>query len=232
MNGPNQLIRTIDPETYRRLCGAFHVLEIERGTVVAEAGGHSRSVYFPCGAVFSAVVPMPDGRGVEAALVGLDGMAPVSCIFGGPSPVRIVTQVTGKAIAVPAFAIREEMERDPSLRRSLLGYAGLYVTQVSLVAACNRLHDLKERLAKWLLVCRDRSGDHRLTVTHEAISQMLGSRRAGVTVALHELREAGLIRLSRGAVEIVDSARLGDAACECYEQLRSETDAFARAGVV
>jgi Crp-like helix-turn-helix protein len=152
-------------------------------------------------------------------------MAGVPILLGTDrSTGRLVVQIGGDADRMDASALRQEIARLPELRRLLLLYVQAFFTQVAQSTACNRLHSAERRLARWLLICRDRLGRDDLPITHETIAHMLGVRRATVTEAAGHLQQHDMIRYRRGVVTILRRERLEAAACECYRIVRAEFD--------
>jgi CRP-like cAMP-binding protein len=161
---------------------------------------------------------MEDGMTVEVGLIGREGFVGTAAVLDtGASPNRYFMQIPGYGFRMKAAVLRRLSDACTPLRMSLLrGVQGLLV-QTAQTAACNRVHDLQERLARWLLMCRDGVQSDRILVTQEFLATMLGTRRSSVTVAAGILQKAGLITCSRGQVAILDHAGLADAACECYQ---------------
>ena len=165
------------------------------------------------------------GDTVEVGSIGCEGMVGLPVFFGGgrsTSGVRV--QIAGDAERMEASVLQREIARTPGLRRLLNLYAQAFMSQVSQSTACNRLHAAEERLARWLLICRDRIGRDDIPITHEAMAMMLGVRRATVTEAAGALQQRGLIRYRRGVITIIDRERLEAASCECYGIVRAEFD--------
>jgi hypothetical protein len=183
------------------------------------------SVYFPHDVVISLSTIDAGGGSVEVGSVGCEGLAGLPVFLGTDrSTGRLVAQIGGEADRMEAAALQHEAARLPELRRLLLLYTQAFLTQVGQSTACNRLHSAERRLARWLLICRDRLGRDDLPITHETIAHMLGVRRATVTEAAGNLQQHGMIRYRRGVVTILRRERLETAACECYGIVRAEFD--------
>jgi CRP-like cAMP-binding protein len=199
---------------------------LEAGQLIAPAGVAFEHVYFPETAVLSVVSRMSDGGAVEVGTVGNEGIAGVATFLDAEaSPNETFAQIPGAASRVPAEQFVAGTDARPALRRLLNRYTHAYLTQVAQTAACNRLHRIEARCARWLLMTHDRVGQAaRFPLTQEYLALMLGVRRSGVTVAAGALRDAGLIRYSRGAVLVLDRAGLEAAACECYGIVRRHFD--------
>jgi CRP-like cAMP-binding protein len=179
-------------------------------------------VYFPETAVVSLVNSLSDGRMVETATVGRDGMAglPAFLQAGAPSPQAFV-HVPGSARRMDATTFRRMSGAPGPLHDVMLSYTLTFLTQVAQTAACNGSHLLEERCARWLLMTAERAGVRAFPLTHDFLSFMLGVRRAGVTNAMRSLQDRHLIRYVRGRIEILDDVGLERASCECYGTMRA-----------
>jgi CRP-like cAMP-binding protein len=193
-----------------------------RGELLYEAGDRPDEVCFPhFGMVTSLIRPMRNGATVEVALAGFDGFTAINGVLGtAPEAMRAVVQMAGAVSIVKLERLRTLMISDPSAQTRILASIAALVEQVTQNAACNRLHRIEQRLAKWLLLMWERTGTEDLALTHEFVAHMLGIRRPGVSVALAALSESGLIRHSRMRVSIRDHAGLEKKACECWGVLR------------
>ena len=184
-----------------------------------------RTVIFPETSVNSIIAIDGEGGEVEVGTVGYEGVVGLPLFLGAATaPGRAYTQIGGESYRVDAETFTRLANSLPSLRDMLRRYTQGFVSQVSQSVACNRLHSLGERLARWLLSCADRVGENRFPLTQEFMAQMLGVRRATVGEAAKDLQERGLIRYSRGTVEILDRGGLETAACSCYRIVRDEFD--------
>ncbi len=188
--------------------------------------GHaSRHVYFVEEGLASVVLTMKDGATIEVGVVGRDGVVGLPILLGGSQmPGRTFIQVEGSGFRIDAQFAKEEFERPGQLRDQLKKYLAANLLQTAQNAACNRLHTMSERLARWLLTCHDRVQSNRMPLTHEFLGQMLGVPRTTVTAAAGMLHQAGLIDYSRGHVTIKNRAELENVACECYAIARKEFD--------
>jgi CRP-like cAMP-binding protein len=168
---------------------------------------------------------MADGKSVEVGLIGKEGFVGLPLIAGyRTNPQRINTQAAGTAFRIDAGALQKALRQCPQLALALLRYSQDAAAQVTQIAACNRLHEVDERLARWLLMCQDRMDSNVLPLTHEFLAQMLGTRRASVSVAATILQRAGLIRYNRGHVTVLSRRGLEKASCECYAALREHLE--------
>lgn len=166
---------------------------------------------------------MKDGSAVEVGIVGKEGATDVAIVLGDDiSSHNGLIQLGGSALKLSAIVLREELHRDGGLRSVLLRYARFTLAQATQSAACNRLHSLEQRCARWLLSIRDRVEADTFPITHELLAYMLGVRRAGVSAAARSLREAGRVRYARGQLTILDGDGLEADACECHRVLRNE----------
>lgn len=190
------------------------------GEVLCEAGSLQRHVYFPDDCVISLVIET-EGSELEVGLVGNEGMLGIGVALGqAASPVRAIVQGEGSAMCMTARAFREGLARDADFKREVDRCAYLAMTTAMHIAACNNRHLLADRLARWLLMVRDRLGRDEFAMTQEFMSLMLGVRRAGVTDAAQALQQRNLIGYSRGIVRILDARGLRSAACPCYATIR------------
>ena len=164
---------------------------------------------------------MLDGKVVEVGLIGNDGMSGLTALMSeGTSPERAIVQLPNGATRVELSVIKEEFRRGGQLQKSLLAYARKFMRQVSQTAACNASHTTEERLSRWLLMCQDRVNGSELKLPQEFIADMLGTRRATVSVAAMVLQMEGLIQYSRGHIKIIDRPGLEAFTCECYKATR------------
>jgi CRP-like cAMP-binding protein len=192
--------------------------------------GRGTHAYFVEEGLASVVLSMRDGTTVEVGVVGREGVVGLPVLLGADSmPGETFIQVEGFGFRIDAKFLRKEFERSGKLRNHLQKYLLANLVQSAQYAACNRVHPIAERLARWLLTCHDRIQSDRMPLTHEFLGQMLGAPRTTVTLAAGTLHEAGLIDYSRGHVTIKNRTRLENAACECYEVVHKE---FQRHGLL
>jgi CRP-like cAMP-binding protein len=210
--------------------GIFPYLEqvsLPVGEVLFEPGDRVRQIYFPINSVVSMLAAMENGTTVEAGVIGNEGVVGISTILGAEtSMVQGLVQVSGEALRIPAEPLMAEFKRGGKLQAFILRHTHTLFTMVSQTAACNRLHTVEERLARWLLTTRDRVESDEFLLTQEFIARMLGTRRAGVTVAAGILQQAGLINYRRGRIFIIDRERLEEVSCECYRIVKEEYDRY------
>jgi CRP-like cAMP-binding protein len=198
----------------------FPSLEFVRLTlhqVLHEVGETIKSGYFLNDGLGSVLTVQPDGKSVEVGLIGKEGFVGLPIIFGFKSSgLRVVTQASGTGFRIDANTLRNALPQCPDLQAKLQQFAMMLAMQSTQIAACNRLHDVVERLARWLLMSHDRIGGTVLPLTQEFLSQMLGTRRASVSVAASVLQKAGMIAYTRGSVTILNRRKIEEAACDCY----------------
>ncbi len=195
--------------------------------VLHDAGDTLKSAYFCNTGLISMLAVLSDGKTVEVGLVGKEGMIGLPLIAGfRTSATRAVVQIEGAALRIDSEALAAALRQCPVLERKLQQFSQIMAMQATQIAACNRLHEVEERLARWLLMSADRVGSSSLGLTQEVMGQMLGTRRSSVTVAAGILQKAGLIAYTRGDVKIVQRAKLEQAACECYRLMRQQTDVW------
>jgi len=220
----NQILDALPVSERDRLIAGMTVVELPIKTVLFESGAPVDAVYFPLHGVISLVTPLEDGAIVEVATIGNEGIVGVPHVAGGSLAVRAISQVAGASLRMEGLAFLAEWEHPGPLRDLVQNYLQALFGQVSQAAACNRLHSNEERLSRWLLMSHDRVGMDEFLITHEFLGQMLGSRRATVTLSAGVLQAAGLIRYRRGEVTIVDRPGLESVSCECYGVIKVELD--------
>jgi len=223
-NRTNQLLDALPTAERVRWFGSLTPSYLEIKTVLFEPGQQIESVYFPLNGVISLVTPLEDGAIVEVATVGNEGIVGVPLVLGGSLAVRAISQVAGWVLRMDAKAFLNAVNSAPAVRDLVNDYLQALFGQISQAAACNRLHSNEERLSRWLLMSHDRVGVDEFAITHEFLGQMLGSRRATVTLSAGILQAAGLIKYHRGLVTIVDRPGLEAVSCECYAVIKAELD--------
>ena len=195
------------------------------GEALYESGGHLHHVYFPTTSIVSLLYVLADGASAEIAVVGNEGILGISLFMGGETtPSRAVVQSAGYGYRLKAQLLKQEFNRAGPVLHLLLRYTQALITQMAQTAVCNRHHSVEQQLCRWLLLSLDRLSSDSLTMTQELIANMLGVRREGVTEAAGNLQRAGLIRYSRGRIEVLDRPALEQAVCECYAVVKTEFD--------
>ncbi|HTB68958.1 MAG TPA: Crp/Fnr family transcriptional regulator [Steroidobacteraceae bacterium] len=213
----NQLLMSLPQPLRGRLLARLEPVELRMEQVLSKPGERMRHVFFPTQSFISLIVPLDGHAGLEVGLVGDEGMVGISSALDiAVSPMHTLVQGPGAALRMETAAFINEIKRSPPLQKLLDRY--LYVTLIQLAqsGACTRFHLVEARLARWLLMTRDRAHADEFCITHVFLSHMLGVRRAGITRAAGALRKRNLIHYSRGVLTIIDGAALEKAACSCY----------------
>ena len=221
----NRLLRALPTSNLKRLMPELERISCPRELVLLDADSPLEHVFLPDSGVISVVAVYADGSIIEMATIGREGCAPVSAAFGAKnSSVRLLVQIPGSAAKISRAAFTRAMGSIPPFRNLILSYVQAFIEQVQVSAACNGAHNLKERLARWLLMMRDRADSDAMQITHDLLAEMLGVQRPSITNAARELEDAGLIERHRRQVTILDRKGLVDASCECYQLVRTRTE--------
>ena len=216
----NKILGALPRSDYQRLLPGLEAVELTAGQVLCESGETLHHVYFPSDTLLSLLNLVDNTDVFSVALVGREGMFGAALAMGTQySPFRVQVLGTGSALRMKAKLFVQEFRSNEILRDAVLHYLLALTLQISENAACNRFHVIEERLARWLLMMRDRFSSGHFHITHEMMSQLLGVRRVGVTNAAQALKQRALIDYSRGAIDIVDGAGLRAAACGCYHMV-------------
>jgi len=218
----NKILALLPSEELAAVVERSEVVEVKSKQLLFQPGERLEYVHFPENCVISLVTVMEDGDQVEAMTVGSDGFAEIPIFHGvGTSSNKGIGQISGTARRVSIKDFRDLLEECSGLHRLLHHYAEFVFETVAQSAACNRLHVIEQRCARWLLMSEDRVGRDRFDLTQEFLAEMLGVRRPGVTVAMGILEKAGLISHGRGNITVVNRAGLEKASCECYRTIRA-----------
>jgi len=219
----NRLLASMPAEVIQLVSPHLTLMDLPRNRTLKQANQVAEGAYFLEGGVCSIVATMENGASVEVGLIGREGFVGTAAVLDtGRSPNYHFMQIPGYGYRMKAQVLRGLADTCTPLRLCLLRSVQGLLVQIAQTAACNRLHDLEERMARWLLMCRDRVQSDQILVTQEFLATMLGTRRSSVTVAAGILQKAGIITCSRGRVAILDHAGLADAACECYQVVHAE----------
>jgi CRP-like cAMP-binding protein len=222
-SGPtrNKILNLLPPKELEGLLEGSELVTVKSEEVVFRRKEPIGYAYFPDNCVISLVTEMSDGDSVEAMTVGNDGFVGMAVFHEVPSSwLKAIGQISGEARRVATKDFQELMRTSPALHGLLHRYSQFVFETVSQSAACNRLHVIEQRAARWLLMSEDRVGRNQFDLTQEFLAEMLGVRRPGVTVAMGVLEKAGLIAHGRGNITVLDHAGLEKVACECYGAIR------------
>ncbi len=221
----NHLLAALAGQEWHRLQQLLEFVELPLKHVLYESGKTLSHVYFPTTAIISLLYVMENGASAEIAVVGNEGLVGISLFMGGGStPSRAVVQSAGHGFRLKANALKDEFEKGGPLLHLLLRYTQALITQMAQTAVCNRHHSLDQQLCRWLLLSLDRLEGNELVMTQELIANMLGVRREGVTEGALKLQNAGLIRYSRGRINVLNRLGLEKRTCECYAVVKKEYD--------
>jgi CRP-like cAMP-binding protein len=222
----NRLLARLPPQDYQLLFPHLQPVPLALKYVLYEVRSTIDYAYFPNRGVISALTVMEDGRAIEVATIGDEGMVGLPLLVGAKTTAnRMIVQVPGEALRMAEDVLREEVSRDSALRRLLVLYHTAFLAQVSQAVACNGLHSVYQRCCRWLLMTQDRAHSDVFPMTHEFLAEMLGVRRSTVSEVLEPFQEQGLIRYSRGRFTVLDRDGLMAGSCECYRRINEE---FAR----
>ena len=222
---PNGLLASLTAADFELLRPHLKPVELKHEAVLFDAGDKIDRVYFPHSGIISLVVELAGGETIEAAMIGRDSMlGATSALDGEVSLNKAIIQLPGAGETLDVAHFREVAEQSRALRTILLRHEQVLFAQAQQSAACNASHTVEARLARWLLRSRDLSGSDRLELTQEFLAEMLGVRRSSVSPVANELQRAGLIRYSRGRIEIIDLKGLQSASCECYGTVKAHYD--------
>src|ERR1700726_4908980 len=218
----NRLLLALPSRNLKRLMRELEHIRCQREQVLMDADSSLDHVFFPDSGVVSVVAVYADGSVIEMATIGREGCTGVQAVFGAEiSSVRLLVQIPGDAARISRAAFTRAMGSMPSFQGLMYAYVQAFLEQVMVSVACNGAHNLKQRLARWLLMMRDRADDDALQITQNLLAEMLGVQRPTITNAAQELERAGLIARGRREVTILDRQGLAAASCECYQLVRA-----------
>lgn len=218
----NLILQSLPARDLQRISGQLHGVQLDFEQVLYEPGGSIRQVYFPVDCLVSLLTSVDRKRSLEVGMVGREGMAGMPFILGvGISGARALVQGSGSALRMAVAPFRREFDRTPSLQRALYRYTFALMAQISQTAACNRFHGAEQRLARWILMSRERMGTDEIPMTQAFLASMLGLRRVGVTDAAGMLRRRGLIEYRRGVLRVLDVTGLEHASCSCHAAINA-----------
>jgi CRP-like cAMP-binding protein len=215
----NQLLAALPSDVFDRIASSLDVVPLTLKAFLHPPGERIRDIYFPGGGFVSIVTVLKDGGMIEVATIGREGMVGVSAVVNGDPPpsAAMVQGETDTCYKMPADVFREEMNRGNSFHDLMSRFSQALTGFIMQSTACNAVHSIEQRLARWLLLAHDRMGKNEFAMTQEFMAMMLGASRPTVTVVASTLQKAGLISYHRGHLKIVNRKKLESASCECYE---------------
>ena len=228
----NHLLASLSNDEFARFQSKLEPVSLKLGTVLYESGDRLDHAYFPTTAIISLLYIMENGSTAEIGVVGNDGILGIALFMGGETTnSRAIVQSAGEVFKIKAQDLKTEFGRGGTFQTMLLRYTQALMTQISQTAVCNRLHSLEQQLCRWILLSHDRLNSDKLVMTHDLISNMLGVRREGVTLAAQKLAEKGLITNTRGTIILIDRQGLENAVCECYQVVNDEYNRLLSRGI-
>jgi CRP-like cAMP-binding protein len=217
----NRILCSISDEEFRKLRPELEFLELPHHRSLHEPAKNMNAAYFLNSGLASLIVATEQGKSVEVGVVGCEGLTGMALAAGlHRTTAHVLVQIAGSGFKVKRSAFEEAIKGSPGLRDRVLRYSIVNAMQIGQTAACNRLHDAKQRLARWLLMSRDRISSDIVRLTHDFLAIMLGTDRPTVTLAAKALRHAGAIKYGRRSLTIIDRKLLERASCECYFAVR------------
>ena len=218
----NRLLLALPSSNLKQLMPELEEIRCRREQVLMDVDSSLDHIFFPDIGVVSVVAVYADGSVIEMATIGREGCTAMQAVLGAKiSSVRLLVQIPGSAAKMSRAAFNRAMGSMPSFRNLMYAYAQAFLEQVLVSVACNGAHSLRERLARWLLMMRDRGDDDALQITQNLLAEMLGVQRPTITNAAHELERGGLIARGRRQITILDRQGLMAASCECYQLVRA-----------
>ena len=228
----NHLLAVLPADDFSRVQSKLASVSFKLGDVLYESGDKMDYAFFPTSAIVSMLYIMENGRTAEIGVVGNDGLIGNALFMGDDTTTsRAIIQRAGNAFRMKAKDVKAEFALGGMFQKMLLRYTQGLMTQISQTAVCNRLHSVEQQLCRWLLLIHDRIDSNKLVMTHDLISNMLGVRREGVTLAAQKLAERELIKNIRGTISIIDRQGLEEAVCECYEVVNVEYNRLLGRGI-
>lgn len=219
----NRLLATVPDQDLEPLLAKFDLVEIKLKENLYKRGERIAHIYFPCGAVLSNLVFMKNGAAIEVGTIGNEGFLPVEVLLDAATASETaICQIAGNALKIGIDDFNDAVRHSASLCHVLRRYGQGYLAQVSQSVACNRLHHVDARFARWLLLTHDRVEEKDFYLTQEFLADMLGVHRPSVSIIASSFQKAGLIQYNRGHMKILDRTRLEVEACECYDTVRNQ----------
>jgi CRP-like cAMP-binding protein len=223
----NQLLGALENASRERIKPHLERVDLQLNAVVCEAGGALAHAYFPEGCVLSLLTVLENGSAIETANIGREGVFGLfSAMYSRVSFNQCLVQLTGPLLRCPIEILQFEFDHSAHARNLFVSYSETLLSQVQQTVACNALHSISERMCRWLLMMHDRAEGEDLAYTHEFLASVMGANRKSITLAAQAMQSAGLIKYSRGAIQVVDRQALEMASCECYGIVKERFDAF------
>jgi CRP-like cAMP-binding protein len=217
----NLLLNLLTDEQLQPYLGQLEIVEHKFKDVLYQQEGEIDSVYFPCSSVSSNIIYMEDGMGIEVGTTGNESFVGVELLLGGTRATEtVIMQIPGTSLRMNADVLRDIIRKQSPLHALLERAGQAYLAMVSQTAACNRLHHIEGRFARWLLITHDRVRQDSFPLTQEFLAMMLGVQRPSVNLTAGAFQQAGIIRYTRGHIHVLDRIKLEDSACECYDKVR------------
>lgn len=227
----NYLLAAFPKAILRRIAPQLEPITLRRGMILHEPRGVTEYVYFPDRGLVSLVKALRDGRAVEVGTVGIDGMTGIDTLLGmQPSTFELVVQIEGYGRRVTVVTLQGQLEKSHDLKALMLRYMSYRVNQLAQTAACNRLHTLRQRCCRWLLIAQDNVQAPTFALTHEFLALLMGVNRPAVSLAIAALQRRDVIRNRRASITVVNRQILEREACECYESLKHDSERIRRRG--
>jgi|tagenome__1003787_1003787.scaffolds.fasta_scaffold20927270_2 CRP-like cAMP-binding protein len=222
---PNHLLASFPSKVYRKLAPEFEVVRFKIGDVLLNVNDPVDYLYFPhANTMLSLLCDTEDGS-VEVGVTGSEGFVGTSGLLGGePTPHQVIAQIPGEATKIKVGVLKSEFQQNAVIQRAVLNYVGVLIAQVSQTALCNRVHNVEQRLARWLLVSQDRIEAKELPLTHEFLAKMLSVNRSTLSLTAATLRNAGLIHYTRAKITVVKREGLEQVTCGCYQSMKTRFD--------
>ena len=228
----NYLLAALPEDEFVRVQSKLEPVSLKLGEVLYESGDKMDYIYFPTTAIISMLYIMENGATAEIGIVGNDGVIGIALFMGGDTTTsRSIIQSAGEAFRMKTKDLKAEFALVGVFHDLLLRYTQALMTQISQTAVCNRLHSVEQQLCRWLLLSHDRLHSDKLVMTHDLISDMLGVRREGVTLAAQKLAKRKLITNMRGTITVIDRIGLEEAVCECYKVVNNEYNRLLGRGI-
>ena len=219
----NRLLQAVPPQEFEALRPYIRRQDLKPGTIIAHTGDEVRDCYFPSKGMISLLSETDKGSAIEVGFTGREGMVGLAAVLGKKiMPCQALVQADTECLVIDAAVVAALFREEGRFHDLVLRYVYAVMRQIAQTCVCNHFHTIEARLCRWLSVMTERSGDRRLSVTQEFLAYMLGVQRTSIGPIANGLQQAGIIRYSRGRVEIIDIARLKRSACECYKITKRE----------